>query len=112
MDLFNKKKVAALSKEIERLNQELNTLKIVKDQELYKLNQELEHLKLTKDELSYVNLKQDLIKLNDDINSKQNNINNLNNQEKLLLEECARITDKIEKDSKKLSKIKPLFKIS
>ena len=52
MDLFNKKKVAALSKEIERLNQELNTLKIVKDQELYKLNQELEHLKLTKYELS------------------------------------------------------------
>lgn len=109
MDLFNKKKVATLSKEIERLNQELNTLKIIKDQELYKLNQELEHLKLTKDELSYVNLKQDLIKLNDDINSKQNNINNLNNQEKLLLEECARITDKIEKDSKKLSKIKPLY---
>lgn len=125
MDLFNRKKVTALQKEND------------------KLKQELENLKITKEEFEYLDLKKEITKLNEIILSKEktisdyeitlntlsdienlkkivsdytSEIDNLNSDiaelkinKNLAFEEYEKINLKIQKSSLKLSKIKPLY---
>lgn len=105
MDLFNKKKVASLKKEISILIEENK-----------KLKDELENIKLTKDEVKYLDLNNELLNLDETINFKKNSIKEyestiaeVKSKIENANEEYESICISIKKDSQKLSKIKPLY---
>ena len=98
MDIFNKKKLAALRAENEELRKKIN------------------ELQLTKDQLSYLDLQKEIDSCNATISNKKNEINNaefsineLHKKQENLIKDCNELSAKITKDSTKLKKIKPLY---